>query len=177
MKTSIFTWELSGIVVIFLSGSVFHFLFAWLGEWPPAALISAVNESVWEHLKLAFWPGLIYGLIESPFLRAKTKNFWVAKTCGLFTMPVIIVSVFYGYTALTGSHILWLDIALFALAVIAGQMISFVLMLRQPFRPKTRIVASVTLVLMIVVFSLFSYFPPRWPLFRDSSTGQYGILK
>ncbi len=170
-------WELGGIVIIFLSGSVLHFLFAWLGRWPPAALISAVNESVWEHLKLAFWPGLIFGLIEFLFLRAKTKNFWVAKTYGLFTMPFFIVVVFYGYTALTGSHILWLDIALFGLAVIAGQMISFALMVRQPFHPKARIVARVILVLMIVVFSLFSYVPPRWPLFRDSSTGQYGILK
>jgi hypothetical protein len=92
-------------------------------------------------------------------------------------MPLIIVAVFYGYTALTGSHILWLDIVLFGLAVVVGQMISFVLMVGPPFRPKARIVACMILVLMIVVFSLFSYLPPRLPLFRDSSTGQYGILK
>jgi len=170
-------WELSGIVVIFLSGSVLHFVFDWLGGWPPAALIAAVNESVWEHLKLAFWPGLIFAVIEFLFLRAKTKNFWVAKTCGLFTMPVIIVAVFYGYAALIGRHILWLDIALFGLAVVAGQMISFALMVREPFGPKIRIATGVALVLMIVAFSLFSYLPPRRPLFRDSSTGQYGILK
>ncbi|NIO48226.1 MAG: hypothetical protein GTN73_02130 [Candidatus Aminicenantes bacterium] len=177
MKATILKWELGGVVVIFLSGSVLHFVFDWAREWPPAALIAAVNESVWEHLKLAFWPGLIYGLIEFLFLKAKTKNFWVAKTCGLFTMPVIIAAVFYGYTALTGSHILWLDIALFGLAVVAGQVISFALMVGEPFGPKIRIAAGLVLVLMIVAFSLFSYLPPRWPLFQDSSTGQYGILK
>lgn len=170
-------WELSGIVIIFLSGSVLHFVFDWIGGWPPAALIAAVNESVWEHLKLAFWPGLIFALIEFLFLRTKTKNFWLAKTCGLFMMPVIIVAVFYGYTALTGRHILWLDIALFGLAVVTGQMISLALMVREPFGPKTRIAVAVVLALMIVAFSLFSYLPPRWPLFQDSSTGQYGILK
>jgi hypothetical protein len=177
LKASIFKWELSGIAVIFLSGSALHFVFDWLGGWPPVALVSAVNESVWEHLKLAFWPGLIYGLIEFPFLREKTKNFWVAKTCGLFTMPVVIVAVFYGYTALTGNHILWVDIALFGIAVVAGQMTSFAMMVREPFNPNTRIAAGVVLVLMVVAFSLFSYLPPHWPLFRDSSTGQYGILK
>ena len=170
-------WELGGIVIIFLSGSVLHFVFDWVGGWPPVALIAAVNESVWEHLKLAFWPGLIFALIVFLFLRAKTKNFWVAKTCGLFTMPVIIGAVFYGYTALVGRHILWLDIALFGLAVVAGQMISFALMVREPFGPKTRIAVGVVMALMIAAFSLFSYLPPRWPLFRDSSTGQYGILK
>jgi hypothetical protein len=177
LKAAIFKWELGGVVFIFLSGSALHFVFEWLGGWPPAALITAVNESVWEHLKLAFWPGLIYGLIEFPFLRAKTRNFWVAKTCGLLTMPVIIVAVFYGYTALTGSHILWLDIALFGIAVVAGQMISFAVMVRGPFGPKTRIAVALVLVLMIIAFSLFSYLPPRCPLFRDKSAGQYGILK
>jgi hypothetical protein len=177
MKASILKWELSGIAIIFLFGSVLHFVFDWVGGWSPAALIAAVNESVWEHLKLAFWPGLIFALLEFFFLKAKTKNFWVAKTCGLFMMPAIIVAVFYGYTALVGRHILWLDIALFGIAVVAGQVLSFALMIRQPFGPKTRIAVGVVLALMIAAFSLFSYFPPRCPLFRDGLTGQYGIMK
>jgi len=177
MRASILKWELGGIAIIFLSGSVLHFVFDWVGGWPPAALIAAVNESVWEHLKLAFWPGLIFALIEFFFLKAKTKNFWVAKTCALFTMPAIIVAVFYGYTALLGRHILWLDIALFGLAVVAGQMISFALMIREPFGTKTRIAVGAVLALMIAAFSLFSYLPPRCPLFQDSLTGQYGIMK
>jgi len=41
-------------IIIGLVGSLLHFLFDWLGQWPPIGLISAVNESVWEHTKLAF---------------------------------------------------------------------------------------------------------------------------
>lgn len=176
-KEKILTWEIIGAVIISLLGSFLHFFFALLGEWPPVALIAAVNESVWEHLKLAFWPALIFALIEWPFFRGKTKNFWAAKSIGIFTMSVIIMLVFYGYTALIGHNILWLDISLFLFAVFTGQMISYRLLLRPTFASGIKILTVILLVLMIASFSLLTFFPPHSPLFRDYATGQYGILR
>jgi hypothetical protein len=165
-----------GAVMISLLGSFLHFVFALLGEWPPAALIAAVNESVWEHLKLAFWPALFFALIEWTFLRKETKYFWTAKTYGIISMPVIIASFFYGYTAISGHNILWLDISLFVFAVFAGQMISCRIMFCHSISSKFKFLAVILLVLMIVAFSLFSFFPPHCFLFCDPQTGQYGII-
>jgi hypothetical protein len=175
-RTKILVWEISGAAVISLLGSLLHYVFAFVGEWPPAALIAAVNESVWEHLKLAFWPALIYAFVEWLFLRKHLKNFWTAKAFGILTMPVIITSIFYGYKAFTGHHILWVDISLFVFAVFAGQIVSSILLLRQFIGVKVKILAAILLVLMIAAFSLFTFFPPHCPLFRDARTGQYGIL-
>lgn len=176
-KSKILAWEITGAFVITISGSLLHFVFAFLGEWPPAALIAAVNESVWEHLKLAFWPALIFAVIEWPFFRKHSKHFWTAKTFGILVMPVIITSVFYAYKAAAGHHILWVDIALFVFAVFAGQILSYKLLLRRSFPSRTKILAMILLIAMIAAFSLFTYSPPRCPLFMDSQTGQYGILK
>ena len=52
MRKMILRWELIGIVVIILAGSALHFVFEWTRYWPPEAVIAAVNESTWEHLKL-----------------------------------------------------------------------------------------------------------------------------
>ena len=176
-KTTILLWELTGIILIFVSGSFFHFVFDLTGQWPPVALIGAVNESVWEHLKLAFWPALIYALIEFPFLKNATKNFWTAKSFGILSMPLIIVILFYGYTTLIGHHILWADIALFGFAVIIGQMISFRVMTRRPLSQKVKVIGAVLLFIMILSFSLFTYLPPHFSLFRDAASGQYGFPK
>jgi hypothetical protein len=173
----ILIWEIAGAVFITFSGSLLHFVFAILGEWPPAALIAAVNESVWEHLKLAFWPALIFALIQWPFLRRHVKNFWTAKAFGILVMPLIIAAVFYTYTAFTGTNILWLDIPLFVVAVAAGQMLSFALLVRKPFGSRIRIAAAALLLVMTAAFSLFTFIPPHCPLFCDSRTGEYGILK
>ena len=43
-------------------------------------VVAAVNESTWEHFKMAFWPGLIFALIEYPFLKEETNNFFVQNS-------------------------------------------------------------------------------------------------
>jgi hypothetical protein len=176
-QNKIFAWEITGFVVISFSGSLLHFAFEFFGEWPPMALLAAVNESVWEHLKLAFWPALVFALIEWPFFRRKVENFWTAKAAGIFVMPLSIVLLFYGYTALAGGNVLWADISLFILAVLIGQMLSGWIMARRPRQSRFKTAAAILLALMIIAFSLLTFFPPKCPLFRDSRTGQYGILK
>jgi hypothetical protein len=173
----ILIWEITGFVFISLLGSLLHFAFEFFGEWPPVALIAAVNESVWEHLKLAFWPALIYALIEWPYFRRHIKNFWTAKAIGILVMPLIIISLFYGYTGLAGHNVLWLDISLFVLAVLIGQMLSCRILLRPSFASGIKIPAMILVVLMIAAFSLLTFFPLHCPLFCDPRTGQYGILR
>ena len=92
-------WELVGIVFIVIVGGALHFVFDLSGAWRPLALIAAVNESVWEHLKLGFWPALIYFLIEYHYIRKSSSNVLFAKVIGIFLIPVTITILFYAYTA------------------------------------------------------------------------------
>lgn len=176
-RSRILGWQAAGTVFIVCLGSMLHFLFAWSGGWTPAALIAAVNESVWEHLKLVFWPGLIFLLLSFPFLKKKTGNFWTAGTTGLLTMPLTIAVLFYGYKTIFHTHNLVYDIAIFVLAVIVGQAVGYRLMLRPPYSRTPRRITAALILAATLAFSLFSYFPPRYPLFKDSRTGEYGIPK
>jgi hypothetical protein len=168
-------WELTGIAVIFLAGSVLHFVFDWTGHWRPIAWFAAVNESVWEHFKLAFWPGVLYAMVECLPLRRSVNNFWVGKGIGLFFMPVVVAVLFYGYTAVLGHHHIAVDILIFFLAVGIGQWVSYRILAAADMGTAVRRGAMVGLVVMAAVFALFSYWPPRAFLFEDSRTHQYGI--
>ena len=176
-KKLILYLEILGIFFISLSGSALHFVFEWSGEWPPLALIAAVNESVWEHLKLAFWPGMIYSLVVYPFLKRKAKNFWTAKTAGLYAMPIVIIIMFYSYLAIAGKSNLAYDISTFILAVSAGQLLSYHLMMKDIHQRSVTIIAVALLLLITAAFCLFTFFPPKFPLFRDFVTGKYGIIR
>lgn len=103
-KSRILGWQAAGAIFIISLGSALHFLFSWLGGWTPVALLAAVNESVWEHLKLVFWPGLIFSLISFPFLKKRTGNFWPAEIAGLLSMPAAILVFFYAYKIVFHSH-------------------------------------------------------------------------
>jgi hypothetical protein len=176
MRKVIKCWEFIGVFIIFFVGASLHFIFEWTGYWPPAGLFAAVNESTWEHFKMGFWPGLFYALIEYPFIKRGTKNFLVAKFAGLFFMPVVTFILFYGYTIPTGQHFLIIDIIIFFLSVLAGQLVSYKILIRKEASPGLRTMAIVGLVLMVVAFSLLSYFPPKNFIFRHPDSDQYGIL-
>jgi hypothetical protein len=75
VKKSILRWELGGIAFIVVVGSALHFVFEWSGRAIPVAPIAAVNESVWEHLKLGFWPALVYAALEYSRFGKSANNF------------------------------------------------------------------------------------------------------
>ncbi len=68
-RRAVLKWEVWGILFIIFVGSSLHFLFALSGSWRAIAWLAAVNESAWEHLKMAFWPTLLWALLEYAFLQ------------------------------------------------------------------------------------------------------------
>lgn len=45
-----------GLVVISLLSIPLHFTYEWLGQQAIIGLFTPTNESIWEHLKLIYWP-------------------------------------------------------------------------------------------------------------------------
>ena len=176
MKAITLKWELAGIIFIIILGGLLHFVFDWSGQWRPLALIAAVNESVWEHLKLGFWPALVYALVEYRYFGRLASNFLVAKTVGICLIPITIVVLFYSYTAVMEDTLV-ADLLIFVLAVVIGQLTAYRLLLLQPFPGRYHILALVAMVCLIAAFGLLTFYPPRLPLFRDPVGGGYGIAE
>ncbi|MDX1580193.1 MAG: DUF6512 family protein [Alphaproteobacteria bacterium] len=166
---------LCGVPVIFVAGALLHFALEWSGYWRPLAIFAAVNESVWEHLKIAVWPAFFWGLVEWSALRRNLSHFWAAKTAGLLVMPLVITGLFYSYTSLTGANYLAVDIGTFFLAIAAGQVVTWRL-IRAPAPGRVlRLLAGIILGLLLAAFCSLTYLPPHHPLFLDSNTGEYGL--
>ncbi|MFC1927540.1 DUF6512 family protein [Chloroflexota bacterium] len=176
MKKRILRWELGGIVFIVVLGSLLHFAFEWSGRVIPIAPIAAVNESVWEHLKLGFWPALVYAVLEYSRFRKSANNFLSAKTLGIYLIPITIVVVFYSYTAILGHDLLIVDIASFVVAVIVGQLVSYRLLIASPLPARLNRFAPIGLAVLGILFVLFTFYTPQLSLFRDPVTGGYGIV-
>jgi len=176
MKRSVLRWELVGIGAIFIVGAMFHFLFEWAGGWSPVGVIAAVNESVWEHFKIAFWPALFFAIIEYPFLKRYTHNFFIAKAIGIYVMPVAIAAIFYAYTAIFGEEILAVDISIFFVAVALGQLASYKILTMKQWPWWMGGVGVVMVILLAAAFGVFTFYPPELGIFRDAVSGGYGIV-
>jgi hypothetical protein len=180
MKNIVFLWEIGGFFFIGLVGASLHFTYE-LSDFSSnvVAYFSAVNESTWEHLKMAFFPGLVFALIEYTYVREKVNNYLIAKTASLLIMPLVIVAGWYIYAPAVGRSIYPVDLALFYLAVFLGQIASYRLLTKPPLDKKYNRLAVGAFLVMLLAFSVFTFFPPNIFLFEHldlKDTGQYGIL-
>ncbi|KPK24543.1 MAG: hypothetical protein AMJ70_01615 [Dehalococcoidia bacterium SG8_51_3] len=175
MKKTILKWELSGIILVFLLGALLHFVFEWSGESRFVGAIASVNESVWEHFKLGFWPMCMYAALEYRFIRASSSNFLTAKAVAVYFIPIITALIFYAYTAAIGEEILIIDILIFAVAITAGQLVSYKIITAARLPGYAAIIAAVFIVILALILILFTFYPPHLPIFLDANTGTYGI--
>ena len=168
-------WEIYGAILSIISGSLLHFVFEWSGGLKVVALFGAVNESTWEHLKLAFWPTFVFSCIEYFVISKNVKNFCFATFIKLSSMPIIIVVMFYAWLALFPDNFIY-DISTFIIAVVAGYMLSYKIMnISRNF--SNNILYSALIVILLAIFSLFTYYPPKSFLTKDPIGGGYGINK
>ncbi len=174
MKKSVRKWELLGIALIVIAGGALHFVFDLSGGWRPLALIAAVNESVWEHLKLGFWPALVYFLIEYRYIKNSSNNFLFGKATGIFLIPVVITVLFYTYTAFI-EDMLAADLTIFVVAVIIGQLSSYRLLVSGNLPSWVNRLGMVLLILLTIAFGILTYYAPHMAIFRDPVSGGYGI--
>ena len=174
MKRTVWLWQLFGFAFTSLGGTLLHFLYEWLGEAWWIAPFSGVNESTFEHMKLMFWPMLIYALIESFFFR-EYEGFWCIKLRGILLGLGLIPLIFYTYNGVIGKSPDWINIAIFfVVAAIVYQYEAIQLYKNNLYceNPKT---ALALLCAVAVLFVAFTFCTPRILLFRDPLTGTYGI--
>ena len=174
MNKSILKWEIVGIAFMIVLGGALHFVFDLSGGWRPLAIIAAVNESVWEHLKLGFWPALIYFLIEYRFVKRHSGNFFFAKAIGILVIPLAITVLFYAYTAFT-EDMLAIDLTIFVVAIIIGQFTGYKLLVNGPLPSWLNKLGIILLILLTVAFSTLTYYAPQLPIFQDPVSGGFGI--
>ena len=180
MKNKVLIWEIGGFLFIGLIGAALHFTFEMSNfSSMEVAYFSAVNESTWEHLKMVFFPGLVFALIQYTYVREDVNNYILAKVAGLVIMPLVIAIGWYIYAPILGRSYYPADLFLFYLAVFLGQWASYKLLTRAPLEKKYTQYAIGVFLVMFVAFSTFTYFPPNIFLFEHldlRDTGLYGIL-
>ena len=168
---------LLGIPIIFLLSVPLHFAYEFSGNNSIVGIFTPVNESIWEHLKLAMYPTtlwyIIYFLIFKNNHSLDIKSLFAQCTSSTLISIIIVVTFYYTYTGALGIHSLILDILSLVLGTSLGQTFSFIYFSKHAV---TNINIYIALyVIMAVLFTLFTFIPPKLPIFLDPETKTYGI--
>ena len=174
MKKSLYAWQTAGFIFTCTAGVLLHFLFDFSNQSAFVAPFSAINESVWEHLKLLFFPMLAVSVVQSRYIGKKYSGLWCIKLIGILSSVALIAVLFYTLNGIFGTIPDMINIAIFFVAAIFGYILETYLLEKNSIRCKHPAVAIISLVLVAVLFSLFTFAPPQIPLFKDPVTQTYG---
>ena len=156
-------YQIFSVIFTYILGTLLHFTYDWSNQNPIVGLFSAVNESTWEHLKLIFFPMLIAIIIGYFYMKQKPENYLCAKTIGIFTAMAFTVIFFYTYTGVLGRNIDFINIASFFIAILLGEIVSYLLMIN--YFKCNKELAIIVLITFVILFCVFSFRPPKMGLF------------
>jgi hypothetical protein len=174
MKRSFGTWQFFGFAVTSLGGTILHFLYDWLGESKLVAPFSGVNESTWEHMKLLFFPMLLFAVAERFFFR-ESEIFWCIKVRGILLGLLLIPVLFYTYNGAIGKSPDWINITIFFISAAVAYLYETRLWNNGTIVCRYSKLALILPVLIAVSFVVFTFFTPEIGIFKDPISGSYGI--
>ena len=106
------------IILVCIIGTIFHFAYEFSGRNILVALFSAVNESIWEHIKIACMSIYIVSFIKMAIKEKRDKNLWISLFFKIISIIIIIPIFFYSYRSILGIEVLYLDLIILYIAII-----------------------------------------------------------
>lgn len=168
-------WLCLGIPIAFILGTFFHYVFELSGNNPIVGLFVPINESIWEHLKLAFYPLLLWNIIGyfkyRHDLTFKGRSYLIASMISPIVAPIIITTFYYTLLGGFGIHSIVLDIFSLFLADFLGQLLAYHVYKNGNFKVGVLILFTFLTIVTIIMYAYFTAYPPAYPIFLDGSAG------
>lgn len=157
-------YMIAGAIFVAVLGTILHFAYALSGNQILVGLFTPVNESIWEHTKLIYFPMLLYAVYLNQKLKEDYPCVCPAMIAGALSGVLFIITLFYTYTGIVGFHVAFIDISIFYISVIASFYIVYRFLMSCKI-DKWNVALQILNILMIGSFILFTFYPPEIPLF------------
>lgn len=172
MNKKLFKYELYSSFFIIILGTILHFSYSWSNNNYIIGIFSSINESTWEHLKLIFFPMLICSLVGSYYL--KIDNYLCTKTKYIIYSLISMIIFFYSYSGIIGKNYTIINILSFYIISLFWWWYSYYKIKNSNYCNKY---IPLLLIIMCILFFIFTFYPPHINLFLDPVTYTYGIKK
>lgn len=162
------------ILIISIVGTISHFLYDISNHNKLVGLFTAVNESTWEHIKIALTPTILWSIIDG-LIFGSNPNYFFAKLVSLLIIIVLMPLLFYGYKAILKKDKLFLDIAIFYITIIASQIAFYFLLKIRCISFIPQYLSCVGLFIVFGSYMVLTLFPIKNFIFRDPISNEYGF--
>ncbi len=159
-------WDILLFASVGILGPLLHYASGLFPAFPVLQLIAPVNESIWEHQKLLFFPAILVGIIRRLCTGRLQHGILTTFMEGILLSIVLCIAGFYTYSGILGTHILTADKILFYCCALFQ---TVYIHKRSSGQKKSSLPGLVLMFLLAGCFFYFTWNPPTIGLFTDLS--------
>ena len=151
--------------MVSIIGTIMHFIYRLSGNNILVGIIAPINESIWEHTKLIFFPMLLYSLCFSGDIKKNYPCITSATYAGTAAGVLLIIISFYTYSGVLGYHNAVIDTLIFYVSVIASFCFVYNITLSCKAE-KYSIILQICIISIACAYIIFTFYQPNIALFK-----------
>lgn len=156
-------------------GFFLHFVYELSNYSRVVDLFSPINESPWEQIKLLFFPFSIFTIILYICTKRNSKNILFVNFVSVTLGMLLLICLHYTIHGAFGTASVIVDIIIY-LASTAATFILCLYFLKNNTFFRNNTIGFILLVMLFLMFTIFTVLPPRIPLFQDPVTKSFGLI-
>lgn len=153
--------KIIGFFVVGILGTLFHFAYDFFNRPLFLSFMLPIDESIFEHLKLIFFPTIIYMLIDLKINKENRREYFISYIYNIFIANIITIVFFYTYYGMLGKNIDFVNIAIYFIAILS----IFINLSEITNISKTK--AIILGIIMLGSLIIFTYYKPNIPFFTE----------
>ena len=168
-RKKIKTAEIIAFIIASILGVLFHFVYNWTGQNRLIGFFVPVNESIWEHLKLVFYPIALVSVAEYYLATIPSDNYLCIKIRSIWIGMLSTVTLFYTCTGILGRVVDWLNIVIYILSMAAAYCYSCRRLFGQKTVKNTPALCILGFTVIAILFMIFTLAAPAIGIFSVPS--------
>lgn len=164
-------------IFIFLIGFVIHNLYKWCPN-IVTLILSPVNESVFEHMKMIYTSYIIWIIIKYLIFKKfniKENNFLFKELLTFLFNIVLFLSIYWPIYSKFGENML-VTITIYLISIIISQILNYFI----EFKKDSNALSIISLIIIFLIYAITTYLtykPPICKFFLDPTNNSYGLNK
>lgn len=165
------------MIFIFLIGFIIHSLY----EWCPnivTLILSPVNESVFEHMKMIYTSYIIWIIIKYFILKKyniKENNFLLKELLTFLSNITLFLTIYWPIYSKFGENML-VTLTIYLISIIISQVLNYFI----EFKKDSNVLNIISLLVIFLIYAFTTYLtynPPICKFFLDPTNNSYGLNK
>ena len=162
-------------VITSLLGVFFHFLYDTSNQSTLIGVFTPINESIFEHLKLLFFPFILVSILELLISKKSITNIMPYRIFYI-TFSIILLPLIYYTAKKIGINNAVFNITLYFICLEITYLLSYEAEKKQLIpNKKIKLLSLGIFTLLIILFVAMTFNPPHIEIFKDPINGTYGI--